>query len=396
MPRTSVVSAAVDAFGRQRVSTPDTLFDSKLLHDKVPLLWDEQVTNVSGNATSTHVPADALVEMYVEAGDTVIRQSKMRQNYQPGKSQQVLCTGVLGAGADGVVSRIGTFDADDGLFFQLDGAAPSVVIRKGGVDTVVPQSEWNIDRFDGDGTSHVAVDFSRAQILVVDYEWLGVGTVRFGFGFQNQVLYCHQIDHANEVEAPYMSTPNLPIRYEVASTSAAATLKQICSTVMSEGGLQRQGVVRSVSTAGVGIAAGVAQTIYAIAGVRHRVGREDIVIRDEAIAVMNEGAQDFEWLVLLNPTVAGTFDFEAVPDSAVETAIGVAANTVTAGSWDLLIASGWVKSGNQGGSTVTTDVLNAVRLGATIGGVRDEIVLAVRPLANNAVIQASLSFRELF
>ncbi len=70
--------SAVDAFGRLRVSNPVTLFDSKLLYDKAPLFWDESETDVSGNAASTHVAADSLVTMHVEAGDTIIRQTRQR------------------------------------------------------------------------------------------------------------------------------------------------------------------------------------------------------------------------------------------------------------------------------------------------------------------------------
>ena len=44
---------------------------------------------------------------------------------------------------------------------------------------------------------------------------------------------------------------------------------------------------------------------------------------------------------------------------------------------------------------VEQDLRNAIRLGSTIAGVRDEMVLAVRPLGTNADIQGSLIWREL-
>lgn len=89
-------SPSIDAFGRMRVADPNTLFDSKMLWDKQPLIWDEEITNGSGNATSTHSVTDSRVRMHVEAGDTIIRQTFMRFNYQPGKSQQAMFTGVIG------------------------------------------------------------------------------------------------------------------------------------------------------------------------------------------------------------------------------------------------------------------------------------------------------------
>src|SRR5574343_989382 len=94
-----------DPFGRIRVSEPYTLFESKQLHDKQPLVYDEDITDGSGNADSSHVTADACVTMYVESGDTIIRQSFVALPYQPGKGQYALLTGVLGEQAAGVTSR---------------------------------------------------------------------------------------------------------------------------------------------------------------------------------------------------------------------------------------------------------------------------------------------------
>src|SRR6056297_3269043 len=117
---------ALDAFGRQRVSQPQTLFDSKQLYDKAPLTFDESITNTSGNATSTF--ANASVGMHAEAGDTIIRQSKVRMNYQPGKSQFAALTGILASGT-GVTSRIGIFTAANGLLFQRVNSELQVVVR---------------------------------------------------------------------------------------------------------------------------------------------------------------------------------------------------------------------------------------------------------------------------
>jgi hypothetical protein len=48
-------------------------------------------------------------------------------------------------------------------------------------ETVVPQTNWNIDKLDGTGISGITLDISKAQILWMDIEWLGLGTVRIGF-----------------------------------------------------------------------------------------------------------------------------------------------------------------------------------------------------------------------
>lgn len=74
----------LDAFGRLRVSEPTTLFDSKQLFDSQPLFFDE--VTISGGSSS-HSISGACTHMSVSANDdAVIRQSKMRFNYQPGKA----------------------------------------------------------------------------------------------------------------------------------------------------------------------------------------------------------------------------------------------------------------------------------------------------------------------
>jgi len=139
----------------------------------------------------------------------------------------------------GITTRIGYFDNSNGLFFQYDTSSStiSVVLRNTTTDTPIPQSSWNIDKMDGTGVSGITLNFTKAQLFVIDFEWLSVGRIRFGFYIFGRINYCHQITNLNELTNPYMLSPNLPVRYEISSiTGASRTLTQICSTVISEGG----------------------------------------------------------------------------------------------------------------------------------------------------------------
>lgn len=383
---------ARDAFARFRVSEPETIFDSKLLHDKSPLFWDEQVTNVSGNASSTF--ANSSVVMSVEAGDEIVRQSRMRHNYQPGKSQLVLITGQLASGS-GVTSRIGLFDASDGLFFQSVDGTYGLVIRRGGVDSVIIRDDWD-DPLDGTGPSGLIVDFTKAQIYAIDFEWLGVGQVRFALFAKGLPVIAHEVSNLNVLETPYIDTPNLPIRHEVASTEDSVTSRQICASVSSEGGTQANGVVRAISTGGTAVDAAVDEQVYAVLGVRLKAARLDTTAIVEKLSMINEDSADFEWLLLFNPTVAGTFTYSDLPDSSLQVAVGAAANTIVDDDWEASLASGYSKSANQGGSPVLAEIPNALRLGSLIDGTLDEIVLAVRPLTGNSgTIRGAMTLREL-
>ncbi|EKD50999.1 MAG: hypothetical protein ACD_62C00369G0001, partial [uncultured bacterium] len=152
-------TSAVDAFARLRVSTPLTIFDSKQLHDKQPLFWDERI---GGSATSVHSSVDASVTMTVtaSASDYVIRQTKQRFNYQPGKSQLVLMT-FRSPQSTGVTSRVGIFDGtvanylipNNGIFFECDGSVSWNIAKNGTTTETALQANWNVDKMNGTGVS---------------------------------------------------------------------------------------------------------------------------------------------------------------------------------------------------------------------------------------------------
>lgn len=236
-------SSMADAFSRLRVSEPVTLFDSQLQYDLQPLIW-ETVTATGGTVTHQPSQSSALLATTAAVGSSVIRQSRAYVRYQPGKSQLVLMTGNLGQPVTGVRKRIGYFDDANGLFFQLLGSILSVVKRSGTsggpVETVANQGEWNIDRMDGNGISGIDLDHTQAQIFLIDLEWLGTGRVRFGFVIGGQIYYCHEVLNSNRTDTVYMTTANLPLRCEITNVNgaAAASMRQICSQVASEGGFQ--------------------------------------------------------------------------------------------------------------------------------------------------------------
>lgn len=381
---------SIDAFGRFRVSAPQQLFASKLLFGKETLIWDESVTNGSGNALSSHSTVNAAVTMHVENGDTIIRQSFRRMPYQPGRSQQVMMTGILSNTTGvGVRSRIGYFDANNGVFFEQDNATVYVVIRKNGSDTRVAQVSWNVDALDGTGESGVTADWTKCQIFVVDFEWLGVGTVRFGVGMGNTVQTVHKVEHANSASSVYMSTPNLPVRYEAVSTSTTFEVLHMCSTVASEGGAEAVGRLRWISTGSTALSAASVGTVYAVVGVRIGSSYTGVEAAVEKVNMLITSTNDeFEWLLLANPTVAGTFTYSSVSGSSLERAIGVAANTVTGGTE---IDGGF----GVNNSSVDLDVHNSLAyLGEDISGTPAEIVLCVRPASANLTVLGGVLVRE--
>lgn len=383
-------SPNIDAFGRLRTSDPGTVFDIKQLFDKQPLFFDESITNNSGSATSTHSTTDAATTMHVETNDTIIRQTKIRYNYQPGKSQLFYLTGVLGAAVSGVTRRIGAFDANNGLFFELSGSTLSVVKRKATSDTSIAQASWNLDTLDGNGPSGITIDTSKTQIFVIDYEWLGVGRVRFGVIVGGVIIYCHQFLHGNIETSVYISTPNLPIRYEIASTTGTGDLIHICSTVISEGGNERLGVLRTLATGATHVDANATDTVYAVLGIRLKSSHIGASISPIRLSVISETNDDFRWILSYNPTIADTFTYSDISNSCVQGATGATANTVS--NLGITIGEGYASTDTQ---SIEAVVETSLRLGSLIDGTPDELVLSVMPLSSGADIQAAIIWKEL-
>lgn len=392
-------SAHNDAFGRLRVSNPYTIFDSKQVFDNLPLRWSDGAITGTGT-TSTYTKALAATVLGVSANTlgTRVRQTFQRFNYQPAKSQLVFITFADFKSTTGITKRVGYFDSTNGLFLQSKNGILSLVNRSGvtgsTVDTEVTQTQWNLDTMDGNGDSKIALDFSKAQILVIDFEWLGVGRVRFGFVVDGKVYYCHQILNTNRVTNVYMSTPNLPIRYEIGNsgTGAASTLKCICSSVISEGGLEPSGLLFSADNATTKVDADVAGTTYALVGIRLKSAYIGATIELLNAGVITTTSTSLKWSLLWNPTVAGTFTYADITNSACQKATGATTNTVTGG---VQLDSGYLTSTAQSRGGLDTAVNNALHLGADINGVVDSIILAVTPIDANADVFGTLSWREI-
>jgi hypothetical protein len=101
----------MDAFYRMRVSNPQTIFDSKQLSDNQPLFWDDAQTSGSGTGSSFNAnQASTTISVGNATAGTRVRQTFRHFNYQPGKSQLIIMTGIVGAAATGITKRLGLFN----------------------------------------------------------------------------------------------------------------------------------------------------------------------------------------------------------------------------------------------------------------------------------------------
>ena len=343
----------IDAFGRLRVSTPLTLFDSSHRYSDNGL-W--ATSNTTGG-TYTFSTNQGLIDLSVTAvsGSAVVRETTKVFAYQPGKSLLVLTTFVMSPAKTNLVQRVGYFGANNGMFIEQDGSTLYFVERSfvtgSVVETHIPQSQWNYDVFDGNGASGIVLDITKAQIMFMDIEWLGLGSVRMGFVIDGKFYLAHTFHHANIITTTYITTACLPLRYEIfntGTTSGASTLKQICSSVISEGGYELRGHQSAVSIpVATPYTMTTASTYYPIISLRLKTTHLDAIIILTALSILPTSPGNFHWRLNAGGITTGGTWVSAGADSSVE--YNITGTSFTDGR---ALGAGFVSATNQSASNI--------------------------------------------
>lgn len=396
----SLPATYLDAFGRQRVSEPYTLFDSQNRYAA-----DNQFdVSTTGTGSTTFLSNEAAVKMEVTGAGvgSVTRQSYRSFPYQPGKGLLVLATFVMDSSQSvNLTQRVGYYNDQNGVFFQRIDGTYSFVLRSyvtGSVSDArtVNQSAWNGDKLDGTGESGLTLDPSKAQILWMDFEWLGVGSIRCGFIINGQYIVCHTFTNANEITSVYMTTAILPVRYEISTAAAvAASMKSICCSVISEGGFQQVSIdhVARRTTAFTNIDTAA---FYPIVSIRLASGRTGAVVLPNRVQFLPLTSQNYEVALIKNATLTGATWAATVPtDSNVD--YDVAATAMTGGS---IIQTDYITSTGSGGTTNTSAATGYnwdLQIGASISGTSDVYTLGVKTVsgATKGDGVGSISFYDL-
>jgi hypothetical protein len=404
-PGTGTKSAGVDAFGRLRVSNPLTLFDSSHRY-RDNNLWSTQTA--SGGA-ATFNANQGLVDLTIgtTSGAKVYRETTKVFSYQPGKSLLVMNTFVFNPAKNNLRQRVGYYGSANGIYLELDGVGGSVLafVERSSVsgvaaETKVVQSSWNVDKMDGTGPSGMTLDITKAQILWMDIEWLGLGTVRLGFVIDGKFILCHQFHHANLITSTYITTASLPLRYEIENTGATAsnsTLKQICSTVLSEGGYELRGLQQGIAVPITNpTTLTTTGTYYPIISLRLKASpdRLDAIVIITALSIMGiTNNANYNWRMIASGTTTGGTWTSAGVDSGVEYNL-----TGTSFAGGRILAQGFISASNQ--AVTAVDILKEALFKFQLE--RDsftntpfEITLVAASSTTNTNIYAAMDWEEI-
>ncbi len=378
----SIGGTNTDAFGRLRVSQPYTLFDSQQRYAA-----DNQFdTSTVNGASTTFLANESSLRMSVAAttNSEAVRQTFRSMSYQPGKGLLVLATFAMNTPTANIRQRVGYFNTQNGVFFQANGTTLSMVLRSNSLPTpgtpsdarTVNQADWNGDKLNGTGPSGLTLDPSKTQIFWCDFEWLGVGSVRTGFIINGQYIVCHTFNNANDIGSVYMTTAILPVRYEITNLSnvTTASMKQICSTVISEGGYEQYSPSHLARR--TAILSNIQLTFLPIVSIRLASTALGAVVIPGRMQVIPIAGQNYEVGLFFNATLTGASWSAVSTDANVE--MDTSATAMTGGT---LVQSDYVTASGSGGIQPLVDPAGynwALQLGTSLAGVSDVLTLGIR------------------
>jgi hypothetical protein len=396
-----------DAFGRLRVSNPYTLFDTQNRY------YDHEQYSSSTSGTANVVyqanSSSFMCNVGTASGDSVLRETVRVFPYQPGKSLLVLSSFCFNSPKPNLTQRTGFFDADNGVFFEAVGATLNMVIRSSSTGSIVedriPQSSWNGDPLDGTGPSGISLDVALTQIWYVDIEWLGVGSVRVGFVINGQYITCHTFNHANtpntgttDNTTTYMTTATLPLRCEITNTGTTGSpsmLRQICASVISEGGFQLSGSGNPRAAShliGTPVRLPNDASFKPVIAIRLKSTMLDAVVVPINYTLVPVAQSLFQYRIYKYAVTSGGAWVDSAADSAVQ--YNLAPTTLVSGD---IVEQSFINSTNQSSGAPTQEVFTFTYQleREPFTGTPYEYVITMATTGTNQDVYASIEWQEM-
>lgn len=392
-------SPNLDAFGRLRVSEITSLLEVSHVYDKRPRIVDE----VTGGTVTSNLDLNnsQVIMSGTGANSYVIRQTFNNGVYQPGKGQVFEASFSNFQIETDVIKRVGYFNSTsgstysddlDGFFLESNGVTNEISFQIWKTGSLTYSSE--LSTWDNDEVDPLSIEWTNTNLMITDFQWLGVGRVRFGLVLSGLTYYFTEFTAAGNISTVYMTSPNKPIRYELRTDGGTGSLNMICSQVSMEGSLNQLVIP-------IGIVGPTSQVTFTTVGVKYPFigiktsgGYEDISLILENISIMNTSNDNYYCTIEIDPPIIGSYSFSATTQPEVMKSICDGSQTITATTSQIYAAF-------LGDARTTTpsvfELLNSsVNPGSTIGGRAQELWICITPLGANATFfgSANLYYRK--
>lgn len=371
------MSTYTDAAGRLDVAVSESLGDYLLTRDSLPLYFDGEVVGTGAQAYDATTNSNSMT--VATGGDAAIFQTRQAHPYFPGNAQQPEFTYINLAPEVDVVKRVGYFSSStvspftasmDGIFLEsANGSVDFVVMKEGAEVSRIKEENFKY-------AGNTAIDWTKFNVSMFDFLYLGGTAISLrqitDGGFQS----CARYDHAGKVADVVIGSPSQPIRAEIRSTGGAGSMKFVCASVKTGGQISEQfGTPLAVDTDGA-ISASASGTEVALIGLRKNDPYAEFVPTSVDIGSSAGAGVLYRWRLLLNPTLSAGLSYSALSDDPFDVAIGTGETVSNPGK---IISSG----SGASRSSITSSISKALRIGRSISGVYDELVLAYTPYSTN-------------
>lgn len=380
-----------------RVAEGNPRFQARYSFDTADYVW-ENVQSINSSINYLNNSNGVNLQAGTLASASVIRQTKQKFTYIPGRSIRSTYAVLFGAPKTNNFRRAGLFDDFNGYYFEMASTGLNVVRRSsatGGLVTEsIPQNNWNVDTLNGTGASGITLDLTKIQMYTLDFSWYGAGSCAMGVKIGRQIYNVHVFEGGNRLNLPHIGNPNLPFRYEnsnIGTTLSASDLFVWGLEVSYDGSADFNGYPRSARTPNV-------------VRVNTTVTRPILSLRPRAI---HKTKPNTGWIIIDNISVQtqdGVLAYDIIYNGTLTGAVWAATDsdsiceidsTATAITGGLKIQSGWLINAS---ATSSTPAPSLFPLSVTSTGVSDVISIVVANVATGGVntdCAASFNWREV-
>ena len=296
-------------------------------------------TFVSGTGSVSHSQGVASIFTGTGVGAAKL-ESKASIRYITGHECVVHFTECFNTPEVNTTQQHGLFDSFNGTLFGYQGTQFGVSVRKGGVDTFIPQSSFNRDRMDGSGASGHILNKQAYNIYSISFGWLGIAPIVFSVytGAEKGWVVAHIHDTVNVATGPHILDPTLPVAMLISRSSGTGANMQMRTSSwragivgdVPKGSLSDRGWVQFVEQKAVS-----ANTLTPVITLRNKPTYSGlpnhIRTRYATVSLSVDGTKSTSWQVLKNPSLTGAVYVDKDANNSV-CQYDVSATAVTGGS----------------------------------------------------------------
>lgn len=202
---------------------------------------------------STGITEDNLAKLSVfNTGDEASIVSVKNTKYYPGQGLITRFSTRFDTGVTGNEQFIGWGEPTiDGVFIGMYDTKFCINIIKRGVNNIINQENFNIDKLDGSGHTGIRLDPTKGNVFQIQFQWHGFGNIRFYVESPTTgryILY-HIYEHTNTKTEVSTNNPVFPLAVYTRNTSYNGTITMYGGSMGSynEGKIKRYGPRHFVS-----------------------------------------------------------------------------------------------------------------------------------------------------